>query len=106
MIASMQAGMGQMSWRAPDELLARVRAAADEWGWSMNEYVTRVLSAATDPAYAGDESSRLRERLARAGLLAPAGSPRRRPSDRDVAGARRAAGRGTPLSDLVARERR
>ena len=41
----------------------------------MNEYVTIVLEAATDPSLAGTEVERTRERLARAGLLAT--NPRR-----------------------------
>lgn len=47
----------------------------------------------------------LRERLALAGLLVPPAMPRRRPDPAAVALARRRAGRGTPLSDLVAEGR-
>jgi hypothetical protein len=93
--------MAQMSWRTTDELAERVRSAAKASGRSMNEYVTSVLDAATDPDLAGDEPAALRERLARAGLLAPAGSPRVRPAAGDLARARTAASRGTPLSVLV-----
>ena len=67
----------------------------------MNEYVTAVLDAATDPSLAGDEATALRERLARAGLLAPAGPRRERPAAADVARARAAASAGTLLSTLV-----
>jgi hypothetical protein len=46
-------------------------------------------------------TARLRERLARAGLLAPLEGARTRPDAGRVAAARAAAGRGRPLSDLV-----
>jgi hypothetical protein len=93
--------MGQVSWRAPDELVARVRRAADQRGSSVNEFVTRVLDAATDPELTDDMSLRVRERLAAADLLTPVGPPRPRPAEDDVAGARRRAGQGHPLADLV-----
>lgn len=96
-----------MTWRTSDELLDRVRRQAQERGRSLNDWVTAVLSAASDPSLAGDEAQQVRERLARAGLLeSPDAAPRRRPSDEDVARARTAAGRGTPLSRLVSEERR
>lgn len=97
--------MGQISWRAPDELVTRVRRAADQRGSSINEFVTRVLDAATDPELTDDVSLRVRERLDAAGLLAPIGPPRPRPSEDDVAGARRKAGQGHPLADLVSDSR-
>lgn len=93
--------MAQMTWRPSDELLRRVRRAAERQGRSMNDYVSAVLDVATDPDLAGSEAERLRERLDRAGLLAASGPPRGRPSRADIARARAAAGRGTPLSDLV-----
>lgn len=93
--------MAQMSWRSSDELAARVRRAAQASGRSMNDYVTAVLDAATDPDLAGDEATALRERLARAGLLAPGGSPRTRPTPAELARARAAASGGTPLSDVI-----
>lgn len=71
----------------------------------MNEYVVAVLGAATDPDLAGDEAQRIRERLARAGLLAPSASPRRRPDAREIAEARAAAGQGIPLSGIVTADR-
>lgn len=95
----------QVTWRADDELVDRVRHAARAWGWSVNEYVTRVLDAATDPAHAADDTERLRERLSRAGLLAAPGAPRTRPPHAAVQRARRAASDGTPLSDFVHRGR-
>jgi Arc-like DNA binding dprotein len=93
--------MGQITWRADAELIERVRRQAEQHGRSMNDYMTRVLDALTNPELAGDEAQRMRERLARAGLLAPPGAPRTRPDPKALAKARRAAGRGTSLSDIV-----
>ena len=93
--------MAQMSWRSSDELAERVRRAAKASGRSMNEYVTAVLDAATDPDLADDEASALRERLARAGLLAAGGPARARPTAADTERAGAAAAGGTPLSTLV-----
>lgn len=72
----------------------------------MNEFLTLVLDAATNPDLAGSDAERVRERLARAGLLAAPGVPRSRPAPDEVARARAAAGRGTPLSDMVSQDRR
>ncbi|MFW6090878.1 MAG: transcriptional regulator [Actinomycetota bacterium] len=94
--------MTQVTWRAPDQLVERTRQAAAREGCSLNEYLTRLAQAATDPSFAGSDAERLRERLARAGLLASSGAPRRRPDPTATAHARRKAGRGTQLSDLVA----
>lgn len=99
--------MSQLTLRVPDELVRQVKLAAGERGVSVNRWATAVLSAAVDPAFAGDGAQALRERLARAGLLvtvAPTG--RRRPDRAAVARARTAAGRGRPLSALVSESRR
>jgi len=94
--------MAQVTWRTPDELLERVRHAASGSGRSVNEWITRVLDAATDPELSGSDADRVRERLARAGLLAePSSRQVTRPPAEAVDDARRAAGQGTPLSDLV-----
>ncbi len=93
--------MKQVTWRAPEELVESLRAVASRRGQSLNEYLTQLAKAVTDPAHAGDEVERLRERLASAGLLSPPARPRRRPDAETVARARQDAGRGTPLSDLV-----
>jgi hypothetical protein len=93
--------MTQVTWRAPDELVASVREAAKRQGRSLNDYLTRLARAATDPAWAGDDAERLRERLARAGLLVLPTQPRRRPDRAAVAKARSDAGKGRPLSDFV-----
>ena len=97
--------MAQLTVRTTDELVERVRAAAGWLGWSVSEYVVAVLGAATDPDLAGDDAERIRERLARAGLLAATGQTRRRPDATAVAAARAAAGRGTQLSDIIASDR-
>ncbi|MGI8751497.1 MAG: toxin-antitoxin system HicB family antitoxin [Acidimicrobiales bacterium] len=96
--------MGQITVRAGDEIVQRVKEDAASQGRSMNDYVTAVLDAATNPNLAGDEASRVRERLARAGLLAPSAVRRQRPAAEAVAAARIAAGRGTSLSELVAQD--
>ena len=86
-------------------MVDRVRRAAAARDRSVNDYVSAVLDAATDPALAGDEAARLRELLARAGLLAPTGAARRRPPAEQAGRARSRAGRGTPLSDIVSGDR-
>ena len=95
-----------MTWRTSEELLERVRRQAQEQGRSLNEWVTAVLSAASDPSSAGDEAQQLRERLARAGILEDAEPPVARPSAKRLAAARAAAGRGQPLAGIVAADRR
>jgi len=94
-----------MTIRLDDELLDRVRHTASRQGRSMNEYVGHILDAATDPDLAGGEAEQLRERLRRAGLLAPSEPPRTRPPADLVAKARAAAGKGVPLSTLVSEGR-
>ena len=99
--------MGQMSWRVSDSVLERARQQAVAHGHSLNEWVTLVMRAASDPAYASSEADKVRERLAMAGLLqAPRTAHGKRPSNRALAEARAEAGRGTPLSEIVTTERR
>jgi hypothetical protein len=94
--------MRQVSWRAHDDVVERVRRAARRSDRSLNEYITVVLAAATDPATAGSEVEAIRERLALAGLLEPGPSPTgRRPSKRSVDAAGHRAAGGTPLEELV-----
>jgi len=96
----------QVTLRLPDDLADQVGAAARERGESVNGYAASVLRAAVDPRYAGDDVARLRERLARAGVLAPAPATAATPPDRDaLARARAAAGRGRALADLVSEGR-
>jgi hypothetical protein len=99
--------MRQLTLRVGDRLAARLKAVAAERGESVNAYAAAVLTAAVDPDLADGELERLRERLARAGVLAPGvAASRRRPPDADVAQARAAAGSGRSLSSLVSEERR
>ena len=95
-----------MTWRTSDELLERVRRQAQEQGRSLNEWVTAVLSAASDPASAGDEAQQLRERLVRAGVLDDVEPPVARPAAKRVAAARAAASRGRSLAGVVSDDRR
>lgn len=98
--------MAQVTWRASTDLVDRVRDEAARQGRSLNDYLTRLAEAATDPDLADSDQQRLRERLAQAGLLTPASGKRgRRPDPAAVARARRRAGRGTPVSDLVSEDR-
>jgi hypothetical protein len=98
--------MGQVSWRAPDELVQQVKAVAAREGRSLNEYLTRVLTAVVDPGTADDELAGLRERLARAGILAPPTPEVAAPDPVAVADARREVARsGISLADLVSADR-
>lgn len=96
----------QLTIRMDPELVERVQAAARRAGRSTNEHVTIILDAATNPDLAGSEADQLRERLRRAGLLAEV-TPRAVPPPDPalVAEARRRAGQGTPLSDIVSEQR-
>ncbi len=93
----------QLTLRIAPELADDLKRAAGRRGESVNAFATAVLAAAVDPDLAGDEVDRLRERLARAGLLSEVERPDGfEPADPvALASARRAAGKGTPLSDLV-----
>lgn len=92
--------MAQITLRIGDELARDLKRVAAEQGHSVNAFATTVLTAAVDPDSAGDDVERIRERLARAGLLA-GGAGGERPADEDVAAAAREAAHGTPLSELV-----
>jgi uncharacterized protein (DUF1778 family) len=99
--------MSQLTLRVPPDLAERLKAAAEERGQSVNRFATAVLSAAVDPRFAGDEVAALRERLARAGLLAEVTAPpRKRPPRAAVKRARAAAGKGRPPSRIVGDGRR
>lgn len=95
-----------MTWRASDALMERVRVAAVSRGMSLNQFVTEVMDAATNPELARTDLAWVTERLAHVGLLAAPGAPRARPDAAEFAAARRAAGRGGPLaSDIVTNDR-
>jgi hypothetical protein len=98
--------MAQLTIRLDDALVAQVKSHARASGRSVNSWVVALLSAAVDPELAGSEALRTRERLARAGLLVvPAGRAPAAPDPKRLAQARRAAGRGTPLAELVSEGR-
>ena len=95
--------MSQVTVRAAEELIKRVRRAAEMSGRSMNEYISVVLDAATDPDLAGSEAERVRERLRRADLLLPLKplTGRSRPPQEAVRAAGKRAAHGKPLSEIV-----
>lgn len=104
--ACYHAFMAQITIRADDDLIQRVKGAAAEVGRSMNDYVTSVLDAATDPNLAGTSAERIRERLRVAGLLAtPTRLSGRRPSAAAVAAAGARAASGRPVSEFVSEGR-
>ena len=94
--------MAQLTIRLKDELAKEIKDHAAAAGRSANACVVSVLSAAVDPDLEGSDIERTRARLARAGLLAiPTGDAPPRPDPETLRRARKAAGKGTPLSDLV-----
>ncbi|MFT4230745.1 MAG: hypothetical protein QM602_10695 [Microbacterium sp.] len=97
--------MSQVTWRASEEVIRDVKRVAQEQGKSLNEFLTQLVRAATDPQFAAGGADRLRERLTRAGLLAPASAAPPRPAEDDIARARREAGEGVPLSRIVVDDR-
>lgn len=93
----------QITWRADEALIARLRLHADHHGLSMNEFITQVMSAVTDPTFAASPAEQVRERLRSAGLLVELTHD---DTDTDIdwdeverAGIR--AARGRPLSQIV-----
>lgn len=98
--------MGQVTWRASDELIAQVKAVAASEGRSLNEFLTHLTTAVVDPDTADGEMASLRERLARAGLLVTPTPVAARPDPIAVAEARRELGRsGVLASELVSEGR-
>jgi len=98
--------MVQLTLRVDGDLARRLKVVAAARGQSVNAYAGAVLHAAVDPDLATAEAERVRERLAQAGLLAattPGSGPR--PDGDALARARRRAGGGQPLSELVAEGR-
>src|SRR5690349_10749045 len=100
--------MQQFSVRLSDEGGDAVRRLAAARGRSINQIFEDLVVAATDPDHAGDEHAALRERLARAGLAFDVSvlPEAQVPAVDDLERARKAAGRGTALSELVSEGRR
>jgi hypothetical protein len=86
--------MEQVTWRAENALVQRVRRMAERRGVSMNEYMTHVLSTEADPEPVTEEARVIRAKLAQAGLLDSSGKPRTRPSREAFDRARRATAGG------------
>lgn len=98
--------MAQLTLRVDDELADDLRNLAARRGESINAMATKMLRALTDPNAAGSDLEQMRERLARAGLLAdPPSEPAPRPDPELVAAARREAAKGTMLSEIVVEDR-
>lgn len=100
--------MQQFSVRLTDDHAAALRRLAAERRRSLNQTFDDLVAAATDPAYAGSDVAALRDRLGRAGLTfdvsALADAPG--PDEHELERARAAAGRRTPLAELVSEGRR
>lgn len=94
--------MPQLTLRLDVELTEQLKRVADAAGLSVNRYAGDVLRAAVDPDLEGDEADRLRARLARAGVLVSTSPVRDAPGDAAaLAAARRRAGGGRSLADLI-----
>jgi hypothetical protein len=100
--------MKQFSVRLSDEHGDAVRRLAAARGRSVNQTFEDLVAAATDPAHAGSPLLELRERLGRAGLVFDVSAlpDARVPGEQELERARAAAGRGTPLAELVSEGRR
>lgn len=100
--------MQQFSVRLSDERATAMRRLAGARGRSINQTFEDLVAAATDPHHADSEADRLRERLARAGLSVELSAlPDVVMPDEDaLRRARAAAGRGTPLSQIISEQRR
>ena len=98
--------MQQFSVRLSDDHGDAIRRLAAARGRSVNQTFEDLVAAATDPAHAGDEALALRERLGRAGLVFDVSALPDAPAPSELERARAAAGRGTPLAQLVSEGRR
>lgn len=98
----------QLTLRIDADLAAELKRVAGRRGQSVNAFAAAVLGAAVDPELAGGDAERIRERLARAGLLdaAPSEVGAEPVDPTALHAARHAAGQGTPLSELVGEDRR
>ncbi len=98
--------MAQLTLRVDDDLANDLRNLAARRGESVNAMATNILRVYTDPQAAGDDMEEIRERLARAGLLAePALDAVPRPDPEAVEAAGREAAKGKMLSDIVLEDR-
>lgn len=98
--------MHQFSVRLSDDHGAAVKRLAQARGRSVNQTFEDLVVAATDPANASDPLSALRERMVRAGLAYDvSGGTGMAPDATALDQARAAAGRGTPLSQIVSEQR-
>jgi plasmid stability protein len=98
--------MSQITIRADEAVIERVRRVAASHHKSMNEYVVLVLDAATNPKTAGTEIEMIRERLVNAGLVTDRRHHvRQRPDPAAVSAAGARAGKGTSLSSIVSADR-
>ena len=96
----------QLTIRADEELVERVKRTAAAEGKSMNEWANLVFRAATDPDASGSDIDRIRERLRNAGVLSEhTPLPGRGPDPELVRAAGRRAAVGTPLSDILSEDR-
>jgi hypothetical protein len=88
-------------------LVSQVKNLARSDGLSLNEWLTRVMTVLTQADDAETPGQRLRSRLRGAGLLA-SGNPVAiaPPSEAALSEARRKAGAGTPLAEIVSADRR
>lgn len=93
--------MAQVTWRTSALLIERVQNLAAAEGVSMNAFLTRVLTIATDSDDADPLAVRLRSRLRAAGMLAEGTPTASRPDERELTQAKAVAGSGISLSDLV-----
>jgi plasmid stability protein len=94
--------MAQLTLRLDAELVEQLKRVAATAGQSVNRYAGDVLRAAVDPELEGAEVDRLRARLGRAGVLVATSPVRDAPGDAEaLAAARRRAGSGRSLADLV-----
>jgi plasmid stability protein len=98
--------MAQLTLRVDDALADDLRSLAARRGESVNAMATTILRAYADPGTAGDEMEEIRERLARAGLLAePALKSAGRPDPEAVAEAGRRAAQGKLVSEILLEDR-
>ncbi len=97
--------------RVDDKLAGMAKERARREGVSLNQFATGLFQAALDPLSAGALIDSLRERLERAGVevcerAEGSTAPPAHPNPEVLAAAMKAAGKGTPLSEVVSAGRR